>query len=415
MKNKKRTIGIAVIAVLVIALVAVGITLLKSDRFGYNYFERNQTIASVGNVSITKGEFAQTFNDYYSNIDTYNLYALYYGYGQYFDTTSEDGLSELKAYILESLLQQKAYVQMAEEMGITLTEEEEAECKQDGQDAYDDLFEQCVESAKSAGSTTPETYATTTISTYLSNMGLTKSGFIARQVESSRASLLADKVYAQLQDEKVVTDEELPEIYEDYVQTNYVDSYTDGTYSTYEYYRRQGSYTTPYLYVPEGFVFIRTILITDPETGADVLAQIKEDPTQFETILKNGEINEDEFMVTLDEDEGYGIGENDSLFDDQIYEVAKNLEVGDVQMVSVESTTTDDDGNEVAVPICYIIKRIEGEPAGILAYEKVADEVNDTLLSYVKSNYANDALESWMEKAGITKDQAAIAAVKAVS
>lgn len=415
MKNKKRTIGIAVIAVLVVALVAVGITLLKHDRFGYNYFERNQTIASVGNMSITKGEFAQTFNDYYSNIDTYNLYALYYGYGQYFDVSSEDGLNELRDYILENLLQRYAYVQMAEEMGITLTEEEEAECKQDGQDAYDDLFQQCVESAESAGSTTPETYATTTVSTYLSNMGLTKKGFITRQVENSRANLLADKVYAQLQEEKVVTDEELPEIYNEYAQTNFADNYEDGSYATYEYYRRQGSTNLPYLYVPEDFVFVRMILITDPEVGADVLTQIKDDPEQFETILRNGEINEDEFMVTLDEDEGYGIGENDSLFDDQLYKVAKTMEIGDVQMVSVESETTDDDGNEVTVPICYIIKRIEGEPAGIVAYEKVADKINDTLLSYVKTNYADEALESWMDKAGITKDDAAIAAVKTVS
>lgn len=415
MKNKKRTIRTAVICVLVVALVVVGIVLFKTDMYGLNYFERNQAIATVGNMSVTKGEFAQTFNDYYSNIDTYNLYALYYGYGQYFDTSTEEGIDELRTYILDSLLEQKAYVQMAEERGITLTEEEEAQCKQDGKDAYDELFQQCVESAESAGSATPETYATTTVSTYLSNIGLTKNGYIARQAEASRTSLLCDKVYAKLEEEKEVTDEELPEIYNEYAQTYFADSYTEGSYATYEYYRRQGSYNTPYLYVPENFVFIRSILITDPEVANEVWPQIKADETQFETYLRNGEINEDQFMVTLDETEGYGIGENDSLFDDQLYAVAKDLEVGAIQMVSVESTTTDDDGNEVTVPICYIIKRIEGEPAGIVAYEKVADKVKDTLTSYVKTNYTEEALDSWMENAGVTRDEAAIAAIKAVS
>lgn len=415
MKNKKKTIRIAVIAVLVIALLVVGIVLLKTDKFGYNYFQRNKAIASVGELSVTRGEFAQSFNDYYSNLDYYNLYALYYGYGQYFDASTEDGMNELKAYILENLLEQKAYVQMAEEMGIALTEEEEAQCKQDGQDAYDELFEQCVESAKSAGSTTPETYATTTISSYFSNMGLTKSTYIARQTETSRASLLAEKVYAQLQDEKVVTDEELPEIYNDYVQTNYVDGYTDGAYANYEYYRQLGSVETSYLYVPEDFVFIRVIQMTAADVAEDANAKIEEDPSQFETLLKDEEVNEDTFIGTLDETEGYGIGENDSLFDASIYEAAKEMEIGDVKMVTVENTSTDDDGNTTVTPVYYIIKRIEGEPAGIVAYEKVADKMKDTLVSNVKANYASDALESWMEKAGLVKDEAAIAAVKVVA
>lgn len=415
MKNKKKTIRIAVIAVLVVALLAVGIVLLKTDKFGYNYFQRNKAIATVGELSVTRGEFAQSFNDYYSNLDYYNLYALYYGYGQYFDASTEEGLAELKEYILENLLEQKAYVQMAEEMGITLTEEEEAQCKQDGQDAYDELFEQCVESAESAGSTTPETYATTTISSYFSNMGLTKSTYIARQVEASRASLLAEKVYAQLQEDKVVADEDLPEIYEEYVQTYYVDEYTDGAYANYEYYRQLGSVETSYLYVPEDFVFIRVIQMTAADVAEETNAKIEEDPSQFETLLMDEEVNEDTFIATLDETEGYGIGENDSLYDASIYEAAKEMEIGDVKMVTVENTSTDDDGNTTVTPVYYIIKRIEGEPAGIVAYEKVADILNDTLISYVKTNYASNALESWMENAGLVKDDAAIAAVKAIS
>lgn len=415
MKNKKRTIRIAVIAVLVIALAAAGIVLLKNDKFGYNYFERKQTIASVGNLNVTKGEFAQSFNDYYSNISTYNLYALYYGYGQYFDTSTEEGLNDLREYIIQNLLEQKAYIQMAEEMNITLTAEEEAMCKQDGQDAYDELFAQCVESAKSAGSTTPENYATTTISTYLSNMGLTKSGYIARQVEASRASMLAELVYTQLKDEKVVTDEDLPQIYADYVQKYFVDAYADGDYATYEYYRQLGTYETSYLYVPEDFVFIRAIQLNALDLAEDAMAQIESDPAQFEVLLKDEEVNLDAFIGTLDEAEGYGIGAADSLFDDAVYAAASEMEIGSVKMITVEKTTTDEDGNSTVTPVYYIIKRIEGEPAGMVAYEKVADKMHDTLINYVKTTHANEALESWMDKAGVVRDDAAIAAVKTIS
>lgn len=415
MKNKKRTVLTVVIAVLAIALIATSIMLLKKDKMGYNYFERNQTIASVGNLRITKGEFAQSFNDYYSNISTYNLYALYYGYGQYFDTSTEEGLNDLREYIMENLLAQKAYVQMAEEMGITLTEEEEALCKQDGKDAYDELYNQCVESAKSAGSTTPETYADTTIASYLSGMGLTKSSFIARQTEASRAEMLAELVYTQLQEEKVVADEDLPQIYADYVQEHYVDAYEDGAYASYEYYRQMGQYNTPYLYVPEDFVFIRVIQLNALDLAQESMEKIENDPAQFEILLKDEEVNLDAFIGTLEEDEGYGIGALDSLFDNAVYMVANELEVGEVEMVTVENSTTDSEGNSTITPIYYIIKRIEGEPAGVIPYEKVADKLHDNLVSIVKTTYAEEALDSWMENAGVVRDEAAIAAVKPIS
>lgn len=414
MKNKKKTVLIVVVAVLVVALLAAGITLLKKDRFGYNYFQRNQTIASVGDLKVTRGEFAITFNDYCSNISTYNLYALYFGYGNYYDIDTEEGLNDLREDILQGLLEQKAYMQMAEEMGITLTEEEEAECKQDGQDAYDELYEQCIESAKNSGATTPETYATTTIGTYFSNMGLTKSSYIQRQVESSRANLLADKVYAQLKEEQSVTDEELPEIYEKYVQEYYVDGYTDGAYASYESYRQQGQVETSYLYVPENFVFVRMIVLNAADLADEFMAKIAEDPAQFEELLKS-EDNLDTFIATLEEADGYGIGENDSLYDASIYEAAKEMEVGSVQMVTVETSSTDDDGNTTVTPTYYIIKRIEGEPAGIVAYEKVAEQMKDTLINYVKTNHATERLESWMENAGIYRDDATISALEPIS
>lgn len=164
----------------------------------------------MGSETITKGEYSTAFNEYYSNISTYNLYALYYGYGKYYDVSTEAGVQELKTDMLDSLIQQKAYRQIAKELGITLTDEELDECRKTGQEAYQQMYESCVESAKNAGSTTPETYADTLIATYFSNMGLTKSGFIAYKTEAAQASKLADKVDQHYKDEKTLPKKNCP-------------------------------------------------------------------------------------------------------------------------------------------------------------------------------------------------------------
>ena len=415
MKNKKRTIRILVIALVAVIVIAAAVVLLKKDKAGYNYFERRQQIASVGSETITKGEYSTAFNEYYSNISTYNLYALYYGYGKYYDVSTEAGVQELKTDMLDSLIQQKAYRQIAKELGITLTNEELDECRKTGQEAYQQMYESCVESAKNAGSTTPETYADTLIATYFSNMGLTKSGFIAYKTEAAQVSKLADKVDQHYKDEKNITEEELPALYEQYVQDNYVKAYADGAYANYERYRKQGSVTLPYLYIPEGFVFIRDIEIEDEAVAKETMTKIEEGGVAaFEEALKDENVNQDTFLTTLGEDEGYGIGDKDSLFSSEIYDAAKDMAVDEIKLVEVKATT-ENDGKEEEKSTWYIIRRIEGIAPGVLPYEKVAEEIKDDLESSVKSQYAQEQIQAWIDSHNVTKDEEAVKALNPVA
>lgn len=414
-EKQKRTIRILVIALVAVIVVAAAVVLLKKDKAGYNYFERRQQIASVGSETITKGEYSTAFNEYYSNISTYNLYALYYGYGKYYDVSTEAGVQELKTDMLDSLIQQKAYRQIAKELGITLTDEELDECRKTGQEAYQQMYESCVESAKNAGSTTPETYADTLIATYFSNMGLTKSGFIAYKTEAAQASKLADKVDQHYKDEKNITEEELPALYEQYVQDNYVKAYADGAYANYERYRKQGSVTLPYLYIPEGFVFIRDIEIEDEAVAKETMTKIEEGGVAaFEEALKDENVNQDTFLSTLGEDEGYGIGDKDSLFSSEIYDAAKDMAVDEIKLVEVK-VTTENDGKEEEKSTWYIIRRIEGIAPGVLPYEKVAEEIKDDLESSVKSQYAQEQIQAWIDSHNVTKDEEAVKALNPVA
>ena len=138
-RQTKKIILFAAVALAIIVLVAGLIMLLRKDSFGDNYFTRNKTVATVNGEKISKNQFAVSLNNYYSNIDTYNMYAMYYGYGQYYDTSTEAGMKSLKNDILNSLIDNEVYIAMAKDLGITLTSEEKAEVAQEAQDALTNL------------------------------------------------------------------------------------------------------------------------------------------------------------------------------------------------------------------------------------------------------------------------------------
>ena len=195
-RQTKKIILIAAVALAVIVLVAGLIMLLRKDAFGDNYFTRSNAIATVNGAKITRNEFASSLNNYYSNIDTYNMYAMYYGYGKYYDTTSESGMKSLKNDILNGLIDNEIYIQMAKELGITLTSEELADVKKEGQEALTNLKDQILQSATSSGAQNPETYAATMLGNYFSNMGINQKTFLQRSEHAALAEAYAEKIQA---------------------------------------------------------------------------------------------------------------------------------------------------------------------------------------------------------------------------
>lgn len=399
-RQTKKIIGIAVVALVVIVLVAALIMVLRKDSFGDNYFTRNQIVATVNGAKISKNQYAVTLSNYYSNIDTYNMYAMYYGYGQYYDTSTEDGMKSLKNDILNSLIDNEVYIAMAKDLGITLTSEELAEVKKEGQEALTNLKEQILESAKSSGSQTPETYATTMLANYFSNMGISQKTFVERNEHAALAQKYAEKLQEHFANQRNVTEEELPEIYAEYVQEHYVDAYTDGSYTLNESYVAQGYTDIPYLYIPENFIFVRVIQLSDKLKADETLEKIQAGE-DFETFFSSDD-NENTTGKALG-DKPQAIGENDSAFTAKLFTEASAAAIGDVILVTEEGT--DSDGN--ATTICYLVKRVEGT-TGVVPYEDVKDVIDSTLKSHEENEYYSKQLDAWREKATIEIDDDAI-------
>ncbi len=396
-RQTKKILLIAAAALAVIVLVAGLIMLLRKDSFGDNYFTRNKAVATVNGAKITKNEFAASLTNYYSNIDTYNMYALYYGYGTYYDTASESGMKNLKNDILNSLIDAEVYIQMAKDLGITLTAEEQSAAKESAKDALNNLKEQILESAKSAGSQNPETYATTMLANYFSNMGINQRIFLERNEHSALAEAYASKIQEHFVAERGLTEAELPAIYEEYAKTYYQDSYIEGYVASQTEYLAQGYTDIPYLYIPDNFLFVQVIQLSDAEKAQDILSKIN-GGEDFET-YRISEDNESTVGKSQAAANGVAIAENDNVFDGAVYTLAQGMNVGDVGMTQVPGT--DSDGNEITN--CFIVKRVEGT-TGLVPYAEVKSVIDDTLKSYVNTNYYNAQVEAWRSKAQIVID-----------
>lgn len=414
MRKRNRTLRLILVTLLVIALVVGGVLLLKTDRFGFNRFTRSKAIATVNGETITRQELAVLFNDYYANIDTYNMYALYYGMGQYYDVSTQEGVLKLKNDLLDTLVEMKVYTAIAKEQGFTLSDSEKDIAKQAGEDAYKNLMDQCIESAKEAGAADPKAQAISTVGNYFSGMGMSKSQWKASKVKDAEANSLMEKVNAYFAEQNVIKPVDMPAIYEAYVQEHYVDAYEEGAYSMQEYYRRLGQSNIPYLYVPEGFVFVRLVQLDEEAKAQEWMERIAEDPMAFEEAVQS-EDNKDSFMKTLSATDGYGIGEKDSLFEEELYTAAKALAADGVELVELKNETTDENGNTVESSVWFIIKRLEDRPTGIVPYEQVKSELEQSLMTMKQNEYATEQLDAWKAAHEITKDEAAVAAIKVIS
>ena len=400
-RQTKKILLVAAVALAIIVLVAGLIMILRKDAYGDNYFTRTKAVATVNGAKITKNEFASSVSNYYSNIDTYNMYALYYGYGEYYDTTSESGMKSLKEDILNSLIDSEVYIQMAKDLGITLTSEELAEVAQSAKDSLANLKDQILQSAKSSGTQNPESYAATMLANYFSSNGINQKTFLKRSEHSALAEKYADKLQEHFAAERNVTEEELPDIYAEYAKTYYQDGYEEGNYSQQAEYLLAGYVDTPYLYIPDNFIFVQVIQLSDAEKAQDILTKIK-GGEDFET-YRVSEDNESEAGKATAADKGQAIAENDSVFDSAVYVLAKDMNVGDVDMV--QAVSKDSDGNDVTVN--YIVKRVEGT-TGIVPYEEVKDAIDGTLKSYTENNYYQEKLDAWRDKADIVIDEDAV-------
>lgn len=387
-KQTKKTIIISAVIVIVIVALILLVAALQKDVYGYNWFDRNKKVVETEDHSVNFGDYKFQYIQYINSNSQFSIFA------QYGIRPSDEILAQIRSDVLENSMLQYLYADKAKELGLELTAEQETVIKNAGKRAVAALKQEILDANASI---TTDAQAEAQLVDYFKNMGISRSGYMKAQVRGARASYMSTAVLGYYEENNIYSDAQIEEQYDKYVE-EYFSSYTPGIYSQYETAFQSGNNAYRYLNIPEDFLFVRVIKVSTEEDMNALVGRL-DSGEDFETLLQE-EINEDKFIKTMDAEEGYAIGPKDSFMNDndQIYNAAKELEIGEYSTTVVTTTTKNEDDEDVESSVYYIFKRVDGQ-TGKVPYETYADvfksnmiflRLNEELLAEVQ--YSNEAL-----------------------
>lgn len=326
--------------------------------------------ATVGDQEVT---VTQLENSYLSG----NSYASMYGY----DTSTEEGVTQYRDYLLDNLISSAMKVYQAKLAGITLTDEELAAAKATAQQNYDDTVASFEQQAQQAGATNVEAYAKTLFTKALVRNNTTVKKLQADMLQDAIDNTLVSKHKTALLEGITMTDEELSAKYAEVLasQKEQFDA-TPSDYFTFETYAQYG-YNAPPVYVPAGFFRVRHILVAD-EITANMIKEKIDAGEDFEALL--AEYGTDPGMQSDANAAGYLVGEGASFVEPFLNAALALAKDGDVS-APVES----DYG-------WHIIKRVSTEPAHEIPYEDVKAAFDLYEQSLYTEQYYADIVSKWV-------------------
>lgn len=351
-KKTTRNILIAVIAVLVIAASIFLAVALQKDGAGMNCFRRSATAASADGERISVAEYRVMYDMVSSN---------------YKDSTlTDEQVRNLQEYCAKEALKQKVYPKEAKALGLSLTDEqiEKAETAADEQIAS---IEKYYADALIEGGNYSKAALDKQIDSYYQRLGLSKNAYRAFLVENTESEYYHQAIencYKEngsgIEEDTLVdyyrksVEDSMTTVGEDGTETP---TYTDGMFWNYMMMYQIG-YSSPMLYVPEGFIYIDFIQLEAGTTEEinQIIAEVTDGSRSFDDLMKSDE-NKDPYKSVLTAP--YPIAEKDhSLFaQDAVYTAAAALEVGKVGTFIDEPVTADDGTTTVTA---YLFRRAEG-------------------------------------------------------
>ena len=200
-------------------------------------------VATYGDQTLTASDVMAEFNMAYNQ--TYYMYYYYYGYQM-----TDDDAHQLMQDVLTEQVQEHIIADHFDADGMTLTEEELADCDTQAQSSFDEGYASFVAEADGKTDAAKDAQARTE----MARMGYTKEALTEIAVLHAKG----DKVQEKLRDEITeVTDEQLQAAYEEKVAAD-AENYTTGS-SAFES-AMTGTTTTVYS-IPEGYRTVKHILV----------------------------------------------------------------------------------------------------------------------------------------------------------
>lgn len=358
----------ALLCALVLAL--TGCNLVQIDE----EMDSAEVIATFNGGTVTKGEVMPSYE---SSKEYYEYLSSYYGY-----TFATDGLLE---GVVDDIVQEKVLLVKAAELGLdVLTEEEEAEVKQESADEYEETVQNYWASFAQDGMTDEEIRAD--IDEYFTQNGYTLEALEQDHHDHKVIEKLQEYVYAEV----IVTPEDVQNAYDEKVAAD-EQSYSASAY-TYENAAMDAD--TVIAWNPEGYRTVKHILLCFTQDEQSELQAIDTEIADLEASM--AELDGTEENASPSEAEG---AEQVVTNADLKAQLEKQIEEKKAEKAALVAKFT----AKMQTKIDEIYARIAaGEDFNALIEEYNEDDGMENEPMKTNGYYVSEASESWVEsfKAG---------------
>lgn len=334
-------------------------------------------ICRIGDVTLLRSDFEVLFNLYF------NQY-VQAGY----DMTNEANIKALQDAVFNSMVRAEVIYQQAVLQGITLTADEETQVATTAQAQYDELYNAYIEDAKSEGAADTQARATELFTADLDKNGFTLETFIAQLQKDIRKSMMAEKLEAAVTANVIFTEEDALARFPEDMEADRAAfaediSRFDAAQNTYD-----ANGGIPPLYVPEGYVRVKHILVADEETALALIDRIHA-----------GE-DFDALMAEYGTDPGMQAEPNKSLG----YLMSKDTNfMAEFKKAGLALENAGDISAPVATDYGYhIIKLVNKLESGARDFAQVKDDYISGTLALLKAEEFETEVTGWTDALNVT-------------
>ena len=325
--------------------------------------DRDAVAVKIGDkYTVTKGEIADQY-DY--------MVSMYSAYGMTAPTTEED-ITAMQDNVIASLVTEKIKLYEADQLGITITDEQKAEVEKKVDAQMSTYTENFRAQAKQEGAADVDARAKEIFQEQITaaGMNLDVDGFRSFMVDRYTEEAIKDALKAEITKGVTATDEEIQKYYDDLLKSQ-KDTYTttpaDFGYAAEDFQMNGGD---PMLYTPEGYVRVRSISISPAGEVSKDYTALKDELTAIET--------------------KYGTAALTALADKY---AAKNAEATDT---SINITTGEIEGGATMVSD-YITKKAAADALYEAFVKDARDKANEAVASLDAGTSFQDVLKKYGE------------------
>ena len=305
-----------------------------------------------------------------------------------YDMTNADNLKALQDSVFNTLVRSEVIYQQAAAQNLTLTEEEKAAIVKDASAQYDALLSAYVQQAQLNNESDPEKAGKQKFIEELKVQGYTEKTLREQIEHDMQKSSLTAKLEESVTSKVTFTEEEAKTRYEtELSEQRTAFSATPAAYENAQSAYESGSGAPP-LYVPEGFVRVKHILVNDEATANDLIKRLDEGE-DFDALM--AEFGTDPGMkAEPSKTHGYLMGK-DTSFVQEFKEAGLALANVGEHTAPVKS--------QFGYHIIKLVSRVE---SGDQPFDAVkADYISRSLLTLKQEAYSAE-VERWTQEADVT-------------